>query len=194
MTSPAPYNSLPATAPPSTFLTRSASTTTNFFATRRPWRELIEFSSFTRPLSFGEATIRVKRNLYYFRVNYTMIILSILFLSLLWHPLSMIVFLIVFVGWFFLYFFRDQPLVIIGRSIDDRLVLGELRICMWRSMISLMKACFLLWGVLWNLISAGAADILSDQRGVFINLGLEREPWLVSYKSPSEILAHRCHC
>ncbi|KAB5557518.1 hypothetical protein DKX38_008427 [Salix brachista] len=126
MTSPAPYNSLPATAPPSTFLTRSASTTTNFFATRRPWRELIEFSSFTRPLSFGEATIRVKRNLYYFRVNYTMIILSILFLSLLWHPLSMIVFLIVFVGWFFLYFFRDQPLVIIGRSIDDRVVLGLL--------------------------------------------------------------------
>ncbi|KAG6774552.1 hypothetical protein POTOM_021907 [Populus tomentosa] len=125
---PAPYDSLPSTAGPSTFLTRSADTTTNFFATRRPWRELIEFSSFTRPLSFGEATIRVKRNLYYFRVNYTMIILFILFLSLLWHPLSMIVFLIVFVAWFFLYFFRDQPVVIFHRPIDDRVVLGLLAV------------------------------------------------------------------
>ncbi|KAL9357911.1 hypothetical protein Peur_051164 [Populus x canadensis] len=125
---PAPYDSLPSAAAPSTFLTRSANTTTNFFATRRPWRELIEFSSFTRPLSFGEATIRVKRNLYYFRVNYTMIILCILFLSLLWHPLSMIVFLVVFVAWFFLYFFRDQPLVIFHRPIDDRVVLGLLSV------------------------------------------------------------------
>ncbi|CAK7346473.1 unnamed protein product [Dovyalis caffra] len=121
--SPPSYGSLPTTTPPSNFLTRATNTTTTFFATRRPWRELMEFSSFTRPYSFGEATIRIKGNLSYFRVNYTMIILVILFLSLLWHPLSMIVFLIVFVAWFFLYFFRDQPLVIFHRTIDDRVVL-----------------------------------------------------------------------
>ncbi|KAJ7006089.1 hypothetical protein D5086_004400 [Populus alba] len=100
--------------------------TSTIFATRRPWREIIEFSSFACPSSLGDTTIRIKRNLSYFRVNYTMIILSILFLSLLWHPLSMIVFLIVFVAWFYLYFFRDQPLVILHGTVDDRVVLGLL--------------------------------------------------------------------
>ncbi|KAJ9188037.1 hypothetical protein P3X46_003437 [Hevea brasiliensis] len=127
--SPAPFGSLPSTTTPPTFISRATNNaTTTFFAKRRPWLQLIQFSSFTRPYSFGEAIARIKFNLFYFRVNYTMIILFILFLSLLWHPLSMIVFLIVFVAWFFLYFFRDEPLVILHRTIDDRVVLGVLAV------------------------------------------------------------------
>ncbi|XP_044502803.1 PRA1 family protein F3-like [Mangifera indica] len=124
--SPPHYGSLPSTSsPPSStaaFLARARATT------RRPWPQFLELHSLSRPYSVGEATIRLKRNLSYFRVNYTMVVLVILFVSLLWHPISMIIFLIVFVAWFFLYFSRDEPLVIFNRQVDDRLVLGVLSV------------------------------------------------------------------
>ncbi|KAF5738896.1 PRA1 family protein E-like [Tripterygium wilfordii] len=130
-TSSAPYGAIPSsTTPPTTtnFLTRATANTRAYFASRRQWTEFFNLSSFTRPHSFGEATVRLKRNLNYFRGNYAMIILGILFLSLLWHPLSLIVYIIIFVAWFFLYFFRDEPLVIVGRTVDDRIVLGVLSV------------------------------------------------------------------
>ncbi|XP_057960364.1 PRA1 family protein E [Malania oleifera] len=125
---PAEYGAFPtsiATPPDSspTFISRAASTSRAVYATRRPWRELVDLSSFSRPYSYADAMVRIKRNANYFRVNYTMIVLLILFLSLVYHPISMIVFLIVFVGWFFLYFFRDDPIVLFGHTLDDRVVM-----------------------------------------------------------------------
>ncbi|XP_071730552.1 PRA1 family protein E-like [Rutidosis leptorrhynchoides] len=114
-----------ATTTPTTFLSQARLHTENFVAKRRPWRDFFDYSAISRPISYDDAISRIRQNLNYFRVNYAMVMLLIIFMSLIYHPISMIIFLIVFVAWFFLYFFRDarNPIMIFNRVIDDRVVL-----------------------------------------------------------------------
>ncbi|XP_051118620.1 PRA1 family protein E-like [Andrographis paniculata] len=108
---------------------RIKSRTHEIFATRRPWRELLAHpSSYSVPTSFSEFASRFKHNLAHFRVNYAMVVLFVVFLSLLYRPISMIVFIAVFILWFFLFFFRDEPIVVFDRMVDDRAVLIALGI------------------------------------------------------------------
>ncbi|KAK6239113.1 hypothetical protein QUC31_004582 [Theobroma cacao] len=61
-------------------------------------------------------------------MNYANVILLLLFFNLIWHPISMIVFFVVFIIWFLLYFFHNDPLVILNYTIDDHLVLVVLAV------------------------------------------------------------------
>ncbi|XP_059438231.1 PRA1 family protein E [Corylus avellana] len=134
--SPAGYGSSTTTTttqpPPSsptslTFISRATQATRTIIATRRPWTELVTpISAISLPYSYQDAMSRIRQNLYYFRANYTMAVLFVLFVSLLWHPVSMIVYLIVFVAWLYFYFGREAPVVLFGQSLDDRVVLAAL--------------------------------------------------------------------
>ncbi|CAA7406236.1 unnamed protein product [Spirodela intermedia] len=115
------------TAPISTpafrlFLSRLSDSVRRSLVNRRPWYELADRSSFSRPESVSEAASRVRKNVSYFRINYIAFLAAVLALSLLSHPISLFVLLALLASWCFLYLFRpaDPPLVILGRQFSDR--------------------------------------------------------------------------
>ncbi|KAH0887178.1 hypothetical protein HID58_063274 [Brassica napus] len=75
-----------------------------------------------RPDSLTDSFSRIRKNLSYFKVNYSAIISLVLAFSLLSHPFSLLVLLSLLAAWIFLYLFRssDRPLVVFGRSFSDR--------------------------------------------------------------------------
>lgn len=111
-----------------TFLTRLHTTLQTAFSQRRPWYELIDKTSFSRPLSIPNASSRIRKNISYFRINYLTILSSILAFSLLSHPFSLFILLSLLAAWLFLYVFRpsDHPVIILGRVYSDRETLGVL--------------------------------------------------------------------
>lgn len=89
----------------------------------RPWPELVDRSAFSKPESISEATLRIRKNYAYFRINYISIITVVLAISLLTNPLSLFLLAGLLAAWFFLYIFRsasDPPLTILGRQFSDR--------------------------------------------------------------------------
>lgn len=116
------YGTIPTTSPSGRVSYARAAAQT-LISYRRPWKELLSLTSLSLPTSYSESMFRIRRNLIYFRYNYSLIVLIIIFLSLLWHPISMIVFLVLFTLWLFLYFSRDDPIQVYNRTIDDRFIL-----------------------------------------------------------------------
>ncbi|KAE8731036.1 PRA1 family protein B4 [Hibiscus syriacus] len=110
------------------FLSHLNDSVRNGLSQRRPWAELADRSAFSKPESFSDALVRVRKNYSYFRVNYLSVIGLILAFSLLSHPFSLLLLLGLLCSWIFLYLFRpaDQPLVVFGRSFSDRETLGIL--------------------------------------------------------------------
>ncbi|OIW11849.1 hypothetical protein TanjilG_31599 [Lupinus angustifolius] len=105
------------------YISRARQTIKAGLGTRRPWKLMFNHRSFNVPTAVTAAVSRLRFNLSYFRMNYATVALFILFLSLLWHPISLIVFILIMAAWLFLYFLRDQPLVLVGHVVDDRVVL-----------------------------------------------------------------------
>ncbi|MED6158215.1 PRA1 protein B3 [Stylosanthes scabra] len=104
------------------FISHLSSSLRQGFSDRRPWSELLDRSSISRPESFSESYSRIRKNASYFRVNYVTLIALALALSLLTHPFSLLILLSLLAAWSILYLFRpsDQPLLLFGRTFSDR--------------------------------------------------------------------------
>ncbi|KAG9143079.1 hypothetical protein Leryth_006335 [Lithospermum erythrorhizon] len=114
----------------------------------RPWRQFLDTTTISLPLSLSDATSRFPLNLRFYTPNYTLITLLIFLLLLLPHPLLLLLFLLLSLSWTHLYFLRLHPLEILGFDIDDRLIVGVL------GGLSLLG---LFWGRVWGSLVVALA-------------------------------------
>ncbi|KAK9048139.1 hypothetical protein SSX86_032898 [Deinandra increscens subsp. villosa] len=110
------------------FFSRLLASLRNSFSQRRPWSELVDRSTLSRPDTFSETTSRIRKNISYFRVNYAAIIALLTLLSLLSHPFPLFFLASLLAAWIYLYLFRppDQPVFLYDRTFSDREILGIL--------------------------------------------------------------------
>eukprot|EP00245_Coleochaete_scutata_P007554 TRINITY_DN23002_c0_g1_i1.p1 TRINITY_DN23002_c0_g1~~TRINITY_DN23002_c0_g1_i1.p1 ORF type:complete len:204 (-),score=33.57 TRINITY_DN23002_c0_g1_i1:624-1235(-) len=87
---------------------------------KKPWSEMVDRSSFSRPESLAEASSRLRKNLGYFRVNYAIILAGFIALFMLWNPAALGWLIALGVLWGYLFMIRVEPLVISGRTISER--------------------------------------------------------------------------
>ncbi|XP_057808215.1 PRA1 family protein B4-like [Salvia miltiorrhiza] len=110
-------------------LSRISQTINSGLSDRRPWSELADRSGFSKPESFSDANLRLRKNYAYFRTNYLMIVTAVLAISLLTNPLSLLLLSALLAAWLFLYLFRqasDPPITVFGRQFSDRAILFAL--------------------------------------------------------------------
>ncbi|CAN4115860.1 unnamed protein product [Withania somnifera] len=110
------------------FINHISTTVQTGFANRRPWSELLHRSAFSIPESFSDATLRIRKNYSYFRINYLSLLAVILAFSLITNPFSLLLLSGLLAAWLFLYLFRpsDPPLALFGRHFSERETLGLL--------------------------------------------------------------------
>nr|GMD40035.1 PRA1 family protein B4-like [Ipomoea batatas] len=149
---------------------------------RRPWAELTDRSAMSKPESFADATLRIRKNYAYFRINYLALIAVVLGVSLITNPFSLIFLAGLLAAWFFLYLFRpsDQPLVLCGRQFSDRETLGGL-------IVTTIIVIFLtnVGSVLVSALMVGVAAVCAhaafrDPEDLFLD---EQEPPTVGFLS-----------
>lgn len=93
-------------------------------AQKRPWVELVDRSQLGKPESFSEAITRARKNWYYFRINYSLVLIGVVALSLIFNPGALFFLLALLAGWIYLYLVRSEPLVAFGRTFSEREVLA----------------------------------------------------------------------
>ncbi|KAF6263896.1 PRA1 family protein-domain-containing protein [Scenedesmus sp. NREL 46B-D3] len=93
---------------------------TSTFEQRKPWGEVLERTSFSKPSSLQEAAGRLRKNAGYFKINYLIVILLTVAITLLTHPSSLLVLGSLAASWVYVFAIRQGPLVINGKELSER--------------------------------------------------------------------------
>ncbi|KAF8031303.1 hypothetical protein BT93_D0487 [Corymbia citriodora subsp. variegata] len=158
----ATYTTIPISISISDVISRSVHNFSAAISRHRPWPEFLAAGSFDRPGSASSALARIRKNSVYFRVNYAVVIASCALVSLIGAPFSLIVFASVLALWLIFHFFREDPLMVSGHQLSDRLVLCAL------VLVSLSAIWFV--GRVENLvIGTGAGFLLCGVHGALRN-------------------------
>lgn len=87
---------------------------------RKPWGELLDRSSFSKPATMQEAVSRLRRNAGYFRVNYLIVAVLTIAGSFITHPSSLLVLVGLAALWVYMFALKQGPLVLGDREFSER--------------------------------------------------------------------------
>ncbi|XP_059633096.1 PRA1 family protein F2-like [Cornus florida] len=167
------YGTIPTSSLPESsqlqFVSRAKEWIRNGLSPRRPWKEMVSMQTITLPADFPDSLSRMRMNVAYFSPNYAIVVVLILFISLLWHPISLIVFVLVMIAWLFLYFLRNEPLVIFGVELDDRMVLTGLSLVTVALLFLTNASVNILVGLLFGVVVVMVHGALRSTNDLFLD-------------------------
>eukprot|EP00246_Nothoceros_aenigmaticus_P004650 TRINITY_DN1627_c0_g1_i1.p1 TRINITY_DN1627_c0_g1~~TRINITY_DN1627_c0_g1_i1.p1 ORF type:complete len:210 (-),score=19.92 TRINITY_DN1627_c0_g1_i1:449-1078(-) len=105
-------------------LERSVEVTRTAVSQLRPWSEFVDRSAFAKPDSLADATSKIRKNWSYFWGNYAVISIGTVGVSLILHPSSLIVLVVLLALWVVFYTFFTGPLSICGRTFSEKEVVA----------------------------------------------------------------------
>lgn len=79
---------------------------------RKPWGEMLDRTSFSKPGTMQEAYSRLRRNAGYFRVNYLVIAVLTIAGSFITHPSSLLVLAGLLALWVYMFAIKQGPMVL----------------------------------------------------------------------------------
>ncbi|XP_021905895.1 PRA1 family protein G2 [Carica papaya] len=164
---PPTYTSIPISA--GDVVSRSIQNLSIAVSRHRPWPEFASLGVFDRPDNLPSAVARVQKNARFFLVNYSILLAACEALSLIGSPGSLLIVSAVVVLWLLLYFFREDPLILFGRHLNDYLVLLALFLS---SLLALwFTACFwtLALGLAIGLLVCAVHAVFRNSDGLFLD-------------------------
>ncbi|GMI83920.1 PRENYLATED RAB ACCEPTOR 1.F2 [Hibiscus trionum] len=122
------YGTIPAELPrPSlSMIIRAREQLGSILGSQRKWEDMIKIQALNLPPNVNEAARRIRTNTVFFKTNYVIVVALLLFLTLLLHPVSLVIIAIIAGAWLLQYFLRDNPLSIYGFVIDRSTIITVL--------------------------------------------------------------------